>query len=181
MCVLCEEYGVSAATLYAGRRLYSGLPSTVVARMQALSVLNARLQKQVRDLECDNDALRKALQRNETTPAQRRELVKYMTSQLGVTHTKACKFANISRSFFAYQDQKEVDASAQSAREAPHHYRTAPRPGAWDVTSAPVVSRVVAIEETRHAPVETNGRDSQAKSADKAEYDNQVMGQLRGF
>lgn len=171
MNVLCEEYDISAATLYAGRRLYSGLPCSVVKRMQALSLTNARLQKQVRDLEGDNQALRAALLRNKMTPAQRRELVIYLTRQLGIAHTKACRFANISRSFFAYQDQMEV--MAQQARQRDKSSSVDSRYFAKQyIGSATVRCRVVVIEETRDTPVEANGHHAHRETADETENDD---------
>lgn len=119
MSVLCEEYQISAATLYAGRKLYSDLPAAVVAKIQTLSITNSRLERRVRDLESDNRALQHALLRHTMTPRQRRELVTYLTRCLGMTHTKACKYANISRSFFAYEDQMHQSTAARNEEREP--------------------------------------------------------------
>jgi len=61
---LGRRHGISAQTLYRGKRRYDGLEGDEVRRLKALEEENARLKRLVADQALDNQALKELLRKN---------------------------------------------------------------------------------------------------------------------
>ncbi len=55
---LCRQHGMSSASFYKWRAKYGGMDASMIAKMKALEVENARLKRMVADLHLDIEILK---------------------------------------------------------------------------------------------------------------------------
>jgi len=64
---LCREHGMSSATLYKWRAKYGGMDASLITEMKAMAEENRRLKRMYADASMQNDLLKEALGKNNTT------------------------------------------------------------------------------------------------------------------
>ena len=97
---ILRKHGISHAPYYTWKAKYGGTSVPELKRLTELEAENAKLKRMYAELALENTAIKYVLGRNVLTPSARREVVRIMTVEHGVTIKRACKAARLSRAAY---------------------------------------------------------------------------------
>lgn len=100
---ISDDLGVSPQTLYRWRRRYGGPPEARIQRIRSLEEEVRRLRASVSDLRQERSLLQEVLQSKRLRPKDRRQEVRALQVDHGVSERKVCQALGWSRSSIRYE------------------------------------------------------------------------------
>ncbi|MCD6733301.1 MAG: IS3 family transposase, partial [Burkholderiaceae bacterium] len=114
---ILRKYGISQATYYNWKSKYGGASVAELKRLKELEVENAKLKRMYADLALENAAIKDVLGRKPLTPSAKRESIRIMTEEHGVSVKRACQAARLSRAAY-YRPEADRGARDREVIEA---------------------------------------------------------------
>ncbi|MGH9650830.1 MAG: IS3 family transposase, partial [Terriglobales bacterium] len=113
MADLCRRLGISEGTFYRWKAKYGGLEVNEAKRLRQLEEENRQLKHLVAELTLDNRALKAVLFKKVVGPPAKREAVRVVREQAGVSERRACGLVQIHRASARYRQRRHNDQRLQ--------------------------------------------------------------------